>query len=244
MRCACDPGPGGEGGETVVDHIRLFPLIEGVRWTYRVHEQILPALKRAGVPVLWTDITVRHTGYADRALRMRKLERDARILLEELAERPDDPFTLFNLGAVAIERLKWNESLGFLKRSLAASAPSDSIVRKLYALIAPSYQMLRDFPAALASCAEGLTLDPEDGELLFRKAVVHGSNGESGEAEHCWRRILTLSRPRKFASLDEGIFGQMTRRNLAALAEERGIRRRPSSSGRSSSPTARETARP
>ena len=82
--------------------------------------------------------------------------------------------------------------------------------------------MLRDFPAALASCAEGLTLDPEDGELLFRKAVVHGSNGESGEAEHCWRRILTLSRPRKFASLDEGIFGQMTRRNLAALAEERG----------------------
>ena len=45
-----------------------FPLIEGVRWTYRVHEQILPALKRAGVPVQWTDITVRHTGYADRAL--------------------------------------------------------------------------------------------------------------------------------------------------------------------------------
>jgi hypothetical protein len=31
-----------------------FPVIEGVRWTYRVHEQILPALKRAGVPVQWT----------------------------------------------------------------------------------------------------------------------------------------------------------------------------------------------
>ena len=46
IRCACDPGPNGEGGETVVDHIRLFPVIEGVRWTYRVHEQILPALKR------------------------------------------------------------------------------------------------------------------------------------------------------------------------------------------------------
>ena len=42
VRCACDPGPDGEGGDTVVDHVRLFPLIEGVRWTYRVHEQILP----------------------------------------------------------------------------------------------------------------------------------------------------------------------------------------------------------
>ena len=73
LRCACDPGPNGEGGDTVVDHVRLFPVIEGVRWTYRVHEQILPALKRARVPVEWTKITVRHTGYADRELRSRKL---------------------------------------------------------------------------------------------------------------------------------------------------------------------------
>ncbi len=222
MRCACDPGPDGAGGDTVVDHVRLFPLIEGVRWTYRVHEQILPALKRAGVPVEWTDITVRHTGYSDRALRFRKLERDCRILREELAERPDDAFTLFNLGSIAIERAEWNEALGYLKRSLAGSAPSDSIVRKVYANIARSYQMLRDFPAALASCAEGLSLDAEDAELWFRKAVVHRSSGDSGEAEQCWRRILTLSRPRKFASLDQGIYGHLTRRNLAVLAMERG----------------------
>ncbi len=222
VRCACDPGPDGSGGDTVVDHIRLFPLIEGVRWTYRVHEQILPALKRAGVPVEWTDITVRHTGYVDRALRFRKLDRDCRILREELVERPDDPFTLFNLGSIAIEKSEWNEALGYLKRSLAGSAPTDSIVRKLYALIARSHQMLRDYPAALSSCTEGLSLDPEDAELWFRKAVVHRSSGRPADAEYCWRRILTLSRPRKFASLDQGIYGHLTRRNLAALAMERG----------------------
>ena len=32
--------PGGTGGEPVVDHIRLFPLRDDVRRTYRVHEQI------------------------------------------------------------------------------------------------------------------------------------------------------------------------------------------------------------
>jgi glycosyltransferase involved in cell wall biosynthesis len=61
VRCACDPSPDGSGGGTVVDHIRLFPLREGIRWTYRVHEQILPALRRAKIPVQWTDFTVRHT---------------------------------------------------------------------------------------------------------------------------------------------------------------------------------------
>ena len=53
-----------------------FPLRPDVRWTYRVHEQILPALKRAKVSVRWTDLVVRHTGYADPAAAARKLERN------------------------------------------------------------------------------------------------------------------------------------------------------------------------
>jgi glycosyltransferase involved in cell wall biosynthesis len=222
VRCACDPGADGSGGETVVDHIRLFPLRPDVRWTYRVHEQILPALRRAGIPVRWTGLTVRHTGYADVALRARKLERDTRILLDELKDRPDEPFILFNLGAIAIERKDWHGALGFLRRSLQYSAPSDSITRKLFALIARAHQMLDDTGAALRVCAEGLSLDPEDAELWFRKAVVHRQQGESAEAEACWRRILELTRPERFASVDMGIYGHLTRRNLAVLAAERG----------------------
>jgi hypothetical protein len=52
-----------------------------------VHEQILPALRRVNVSVRWTGITVRRTGYTDPALRERKLQRDCKILMEELAER-------------------------------------------------------------------------------------------------------------------------------------------------------------
>ncbi len=222
VRCACDPSPDGSGGETVVDHVRLFPRRDDIRWTYRVHEQIMPALRRAGIPVRWTDLVVRHTGYVDLALRARKLDRDARILREELTERPDEPFILFNLGAIAIERRDWHGALDSLRRSLARSAPSDSITRKLFALIARSHQMLGDTAAALRTCAEGLSVDDQDAELLFRKAVVHRQRGESAEAEACWRRILDLRRPERFASLDMGIYGHLTRRNLAALAQERG----------------------
>ncbi len=44
VRCACAPSPDGKKGATVVDHVRLFPIRPGVRWAYRVHEQILPSL--------------------------------------------------------------------------------------------------------------------------------------------------------------------------------------------------------
>ena len=156
----------------------------------------MPALRRAGIPVRWTDCTVRHTGYTDLALRARKLQRDTRILREELKDRPNDPFVLFNLGSIAIEQRDWRGSLEYLKRSLARSAPTDSITRKLFALIARAHQMLGDSLSALRTCEEGLKYEPEDAELWFRKAVVHRHRGESAEAEACWRRILTLTAPR------------------------------------------------
>ena len=56
---------------------------EDTRWTYSVHERILPVLWRVNVLVRWTEVTVRHTGYTDAALRERNLQRDCKILSEE-----------------------------------------------------------------------------------------------------------------------------------------------------------------
>ena len=46
------------GGATVVDHVRLFPVREDVRWTYGVHEQILPRCVAPGCrcagPTSWS----------------------------------------------------------------------------------------------------------------------------------------------------------------------------------------------
>ncbi len=222
VRCACDSGPNGEGGRTVVDHVRLFPLREQVRWRYRVHEQILPSLRRSGINVRWSDVTVRHTGYVDTELRQRKLQRDEAILRAENDERPGDPFVLFNLGSIATERKDWSGALQHLRASLAASAPTDSITRKLYALIARSHQMLGQPEVALAACAAGLANDPEDAELLFRVAVIRRHQGDAPGAEATWRKILTLTRPEQFSSVDMGIYGHLTRRNLARLVAERG----------------------
>jgi tetratricopeptide (TPR) repeat protein len=131
---------------------------------------------------------------------------------------------LFNLGSIAVERQDWPAALGNLQRSLSRSAPTDSIVRQLFALIARCHQMLGDLPEVLNACSEGLRMDPDDAELHFRKAALHRKAGQPAEAEACWRRILTLKRPDQFCSVDQGIYGHLTLRNLAVLAEERGDR--------------------
>jgi hypothetical protein len=64
---------------------------------------------------------------------------------------------LFNLGAVGIERHDWTGALDYLRRSLARSARSDSITRKLFVLIARAHQMMGETGRALRVCAEGLS---------------------------------------------------------------------------------------
>ena len=82
--------------------------------------------------------------------------------------------------------------------------------------------MMGNSQAAIQTCIDGLKLDPQDAELWFRKGVVHRHRGESADAENAWRRILGLKRPNQFCSVDQGIYGHLTLRNLAVLAAERG----------------------
>jgi tetratricopeptide (TPR) repeat protein len=100
MQVHC-PGSGEDGDldVTAVDHVKLFRNRPDLRFEGRIHEQLMPAIRRANGDVAWTDIHVRHSGSDHSPVAwQRKLDRDLRILHLELAESPNHPFVLFNLG--------------------------------------------------------------------------------------------------------------------------------------------------
>jgi glycosyltransferase involved in cell wall biosynthesis len=216
MKCEC-VADRPEAGATVVDHVRLFRNDPRIRWRYRVHEQILPGVRAIGGEVRWSDVVVHHMGYVDAAVRRRKLDRDVRLLTLEDQEHPDDPFVLFNLGSVLSEATRPAEALPLLRRSLARSHPTDSIVRKLYALIVACHRQLGQGDEALAACREGRSHYPDDAELLFVEGVLHRERRDLQAAEACWRRLLERREGDHFASVDAGLLGYKTRHNLATL---------------------------
>jgi tetratricopeptide (TPR) repeat protein len=164
--------------------------------------------------------SIQHTGYQDPALRGKKLERDLRLLNLENTDKPDDPFTLFNLGSVYQELGKLAEAIPFLQRSLQRSNPSDSIVRKLYALIAQCYRQLKQQTEALAVCREGRLYYPDDTELLFQESLCCRDLGDHAASEACLVRLLTTREQDHFASIDTGLRGYKARHNLAVLYQE------------------------
>ena len=177
-----------------------FRFAPDIRWTYRVHEQILPALRRAKIPVRWTDLTVRHTGYVDQALRARKLDRDTRILSASWKSGPTSRLSCSTWARSPSSAQRWPEALGFLEAQSGRLGTDRFDRAQAVCPDRPRVPDDRETRRSAATCAEGLKLDPEDAELWFRKGVVHRHRGESTDAEQCWRRILTEVAPNDFAA--------------------------------------------
>lgn len=204
-----------------VEQVRLFRRLPEARWSYRVHEQILPALRRTGVDLRRSSVVIQHAGHEDPGLRRRKLERDLRLLLMENDERPDDPFTLFNLGALHREIDRPAEALPLLRRSLELSRPRDSIVPKLHALIVACLRRLERPREALDACRAGRQRSPDE-ELLFHEAMLLRELGDAAGAEAVLLELLGATPADGFRNGDEALRGYKARHQLAMIYDETG----------------------
>jgi tetratricopeptide (TPR) repeat protein len=175
---------------TVVDHVRLFPNRPDIRWKYRVHEQILPALRATGAEIIFTDIVIQHTGYVDPAFTRQKLERNLRLLHLDHMDHPQDPYILFHLGWGHLELGRVPEAIAFLQASLNGSQSGDSIVKKIFALLAQAHHRLWQRNEALAACRAGRARYPEDPELLYREGIFHRERRNWPAAERSLRALV------------------------------------------------------
>jgi glycosyltransferase involved in cell wall biosynthesis len=219
MQVHCPGGPSGDSNElTVVDHVKMFRNHPYLRFEFRIHEQIIPAIRRLGGEVAWSDIFVVHSG-ADLSVegQQRKLERDFRTLNLELKERGEHSFVLFNFGMTYSFMGDHEQAVQFLQRSLRVSHPSESQVRKAFALLVISLFYLQRFHEASDVCRQGLTLFPHDAELLFRHGLLCHHRGLLEEAERAYLSIFDIREDRQFSSVDRGITGFKTRHNLAQV---------------------------
>jgi len=172
--------------------------------------------------VRWSEVVIHHVGYQDPAVRNKKLERDLRLLQLDLAEHPDDPFILFNLGSIYQEQGRLAEAIAPLKRSLELSQPADSIVRKLYALLAQTHNLLGQTEEALAACRDGRVHYADDIEIVFQEGLVRQKLGDKAGARACWEQVLATPPGAHFASVNTALRGHLTRHNLATVCRDLG----------------------
>lgn len=206
------------GEATVFEQVRLFPKHPEIRWHYRVHEQILPDIERLNLPVHRSDVIIEHSGYEDPNLHHRKQERNLRLLRLQEAERPNDAFTLFNLGLTHNALGQPAEAIPHWRRSLEQLSGVSSWVRKLYSLLGGAHHRLGQHSEALAVFRAGLTRFPEDLELLFLQGNLLTEMGDYAGAEASLTRLLQTKPGAYFAAgLDVGLQSFKARHGLGLV---------------------------
>jgi glycosyltransferase involved in cell wall biosynthesis len=206
-----------------VDHPRLFRKRPGVAWRYRVHEQVLPSILKAGGRIERTDVLIRHAGYQDAAVRRRKDERNLHMLRLDAREHPDDHAVLFHLGMTLVVLGQAAEAIAPLRRSLERAHPQDPTIRKAYTLLTQAHRRLDQADAALAVCQEGLRRFPDDTELLFQEAVMRIYRGDLPGGERCLRRLLSTPGGDYIAvAVDPELRGVKARFNLGVVCRDLG----------------------
>jgi glycosyltransferase involved in cell wall biosynthesis/Tfp pilus assembly protein PilF len=217
LRCVCPPDAV-SGGAAVVSHPRLFRRHPNLRWRYRVHEQILPSLQELGGALQWADVVIRHVGYQDPAERRRKVERNQQLGQLDVAEFPDDPFVLYNLGRTRLELGQPAQAVPLLRQAMQRVRPDDAIVPALYQWLASAHHQAGQRREALETARAGRTRFPDNAEMLFREGLILCEMGEFAAAEPCLRRLLELPPPpRPIGTEDPGVRGHVARHNLALL---------------------------
>jgi len=211
------------GQLTIVDHVKVFRNLPDLRFEHRIHEQILPSIRRAGGNVAFTDIFVIHSGSDPTPeIRKRKLERDFRILALDEADRPDHPFVLFNLGMTHEDAGQYGEAERCLRRCIAVSGDGESHLAKTYSLLVNTLKSLERIGEAIEISDAALALYPGDKELLFRKATLLLGIGRFEEAAAAFEMLLSESVDRTFKSFDPSIIGYKAHHNLALAYQHLG----------------------
>jgi Tfp pilus assembly protein PilF len=110
------------------------------------------------------------------------------------------------------------EAQPYLERSLKGSAPTDSIVRKLYYLIVQCHRQMSHPDLALEAGRRGRQLYPLDAELLGQEASLLVEKDDLAGARICYERLLTTQESAHFASVPIGLHGYLSRHNLAIVS--------------------------
>lgn len=159
--------------------VRLFRPEAGARWRGLVHERI----ETRQVGDAWLPIV--HHGWAEPAVRIRKLRRDVALLERALATSPDDTFVLARLADARLGLGEPEVALAIAERALALPDTTGEVGLRLLDTLAHARAAAGRPEAAADVCRIALALRPEwiDPRLLLgrlayragrpREAAVH-----------------------------------------------------------------------
>lgn len=181
--------PREDGMTEAFRQIRLFPNGRGIVFEGRIHEQVGASAMKAGVAIRDSELEIEHLGYASESERRLKIERNLRLLKDEVALLPKDSAVVLQYGNALSQSGRFEEAcnaylslLSFRKPEDAGLPPSDERLRLFPALIAETHEKAGQAELALRWQKLAWRWNPDylrSGYMLAKEALKTGRHDEA-----------------------------------------------------------------
>ncbi len=189
----------------VGNYCRLFRNDPRVRFEGRVHEQVYPALRRAGFRVIPSELVIDHEGYAFDADTMeRKKRRNLELLEREAAEKPGDHFVQFNLGVACFSLQDMERAERCFREAVQSTREplSPEVLAIAHARLSQCTLARGDRAQSARDARNALAIDPDAPIPRFVLATIACHDQKFADAAESFRRILKTGDPATGDGLD------------------------------------------
>lgn len=185
-------------------HAKLLPRHPAIRFRYRIHEQVAPAIRELGLPIRRSSVIVRHLADRSAAAEAARSDRNLRLALLDLDERPNDPFVWLTVGSTYLFREDGlPKAIDFLRRSANALKPGSPNQLNAWLYLGQALGTSGDRKQEEQIYRDALQTFTDDAVLLNRLAALCERSGRWSEAVDCYRTLLERGKLR-WSSVHEG----------------------------------------
>lgn len=168
-------------GEQKVSYEQVSRLYSKKLFHYegRIHEQIAPLLKDTAYVTYEAPMSANHCGYmGNEELRKAKAKRNLKLLKQELFEKGDDPYLLYQIGQSYFYMHDFVQALPYFERAM--ELPLDFRLEYVVNMVVSyGYALLNAGQTAQAMMLEGVYHDfKNSADFLFVMALIYMKNGK------------------------------------------------------------------
>lgn len=190
---------------------RLFRNRPAYRYEQPIHEQIRPAIERAGGSVAVSDLVILHYGYTQQTAQGqdRRALRNLAILESALEAAPNDPYLYYQLGVTYQALGQPERAAEALRKALALDSATmgGAALDRSHMKLAQLALAADQYDDAIAHARASLAHNPDNVVSLYVLALAHMLAGHIEQAYRCFRRLRQLpnARPEILSDLDSVI---------------------------------------
>lgn len=152
-----------------------------------------------------TEIRIKHLGYLDSVVSKKdKRARNIPMLEKELERKPDDPFTLFNLGNEYMADRDYKKALEFFSKALNGYNKNEGFAPHLVFRSAMCCYNLKMYRKAIEILNEGLSIYPKCTDMEFLKGLIYMETRRNTLALESFQRALVMGEAHPILRFTDG----------------------------------------